>query len=150
MANIDVQIKNKSISQMLAEKGLSAGGDVQSFHTNNVLRRMIKYMPYRSGQLIKLTIAQTDIHGTEIITEAPQARAVYHGKVMVDPKTGAAGFLTSNGWRSRRGVSKVPSNRNMVFTTTKNPQAGPYWDRRLMAAEGKAITQDLQRYINRR
>jgi hypothetical protein len=53
------------------EKGLTAGGDVQRFHTNNVLRRIVKYMPYRSGATIKLTQAQTDINKPEIVTDTP-------------------------------------------------------------------------------
>ena len=36
------------------------------------------------------------------------------------------------------------------YTKIKNPQAGPHWDRALVAAEGEALTADLQRYIARR
>ena len=42
--------------------GLGRDGPVQQFHTANVLRRIQKYMPYRTGATIKLTIAQTDTH----------------------------------------------------------------------------------------
>lgn len=75
---------------------------------------------------------------------------LYHGKVMVDPKTKAAGFLTENGWRSRKNVKKVVSSRDIAYDKTKNPQAGPLWDRRLVAAEGAAMQQDLQNYVDRR
>ena len=68
----------------------------------------------------------------------------------MDPKTRAAGFLTPNGWRSRKGVSKVVSDREIEYDKTKNPQAGPFWDRRLMAAEGEAMRQELQDYVDRR
>ena len=36
--------------------GLGRDGPVQQFHTANVLRRIQKYMPYRTGATIKLTI----------------------------------------------------------------------------------------------
>ena len=138
------------VSQIIRDKGLNASGDVQAFHTQNVLRRIQKYMPYRTGATIKLTIAQTDIHKPEIVTDVPYAKFLFYGKLMVDPKTGAAGFMTNNGWRSRKGVPKVQSSRDITYTKTKNPNAGPRWDRALSAAEGKAMAADLQRYIDRK
>lgn len=136
--------------QIIRHIGLDHSGRVQRFHTSNVLRRIKRYMPYRGGMLIKKTVAATDIAKPLIVTPGPEARMLYHGKVMVDPKTGKAGFLTDDGWKSRRGVAKVPSNRDLVYTTSKNAQAGPYWDRRLKAAEMPVITRELQNYIDRR
>ena len=75
---------------------------------------------------------------------------LYHGKVMVDPQTGAAGFLTADGWKSRKGVKKSISNRDIEYTTTKNPEAGPYWDRRTKAADMPAMAREMQAYIDRR
>lgn len=113
-----------SVSQVLKDKGLSSDGDVQMFHTANVLRRIIKYMPMRSGMTIKVTIAQTDIHKPYIITDTPYAQYL------------------------RKGKSK--SGRPLNYTKTKNPLAGPYWDRALEQQEGAALKADLQRYINRK
>ena len=75
---------------------------------------------------------------------------LFRGKVMVDPKTNAAGFLTPVGWRSRKGCVKVRTDRNLKYFKGKNRRAGPRWDRALSAAEGPAMRADLQRYINRR
>ena len=107
-------------------------------------------MPYRTGATFKITVAQTDINKPEIITDTPCACFLYYGKLMVDPKTGAAGFLIDDEWKSRRGVPKVLSNRNITYTKDKNPRAGPFWDRALSAAEGSAMVADLQRYIDRK
>ena len=52
-----VRLDMKPIRRLLKEKGLAVTGDVQRFHTANVLRRIIKYMPYRTGATIKLTQA---------------------------------------------------------------------------------------------
>lgn len=142
-------LEMNSVNRILKDKGLDVSGDTQRFHTQNVLRRIIKYMPYRTGATIKLTIAQTNIAKPEIVTDTPYAKMLYYGKVMVDPKTGAAGFLTANGWRSRRGVPKLQSSRDIEYTKTKNPKAGPYWDRALSANEGRALAQELQNYIKR-
>ena len=140
----------KDANQIIRDKGLDPGGDAQAFHTMNVLRRIKKYMPFLSGSLYKMTQIQTDIRKPEIITDAPQAEFLYHGKVMIDPKINAAGFMTSEGWRSRKGSTKVVTSRNLEYTKTKNPAAGPYWDRELSAAEGAALAADLQRFMNRR
>lgn len=145
-----IKVDMAPVSQIMKRLGVTPGGDVQQFHTANVRRRIQKYMPYRSGATIKLMIIQSPAEEPFIHVDAPYARMLYHGKVMVDPKTHAAGFLTANGWRSRKGVKKVVSDRDIQYDKTKNPQAGPFWDRRLLAAEGAAMGQDLQNYANRK
>ena len=107
-------------------------------------------MPFVSGMTYKVTVAQTDINRPYIITDTPYAKYLYHGKVMVDPATGAAGFRTPNGWRSRKGCVKVLTKRNLVYNKSKNPRAGAHWDRTLSAMEGNAMAADLQRYVDRK
>lgn len=143
-------LEMNSVAKVLRDKGLNATGDVQQFHTANVLRRITKYMPFLSGMLIKLTIAQTDIKKPEIVTDAPEGQYLFRGKVMVDSKTGAAGFMTPEGWRSRKGCVKVRTSRDLKYTKTKNPRAGPRWDIAVSTHEGKAMAADLQRYIARK
>ena len=120
------------ITKLLNDKGLDNRGDVQRFHTQNVLRRIVKYMPYRTGATVKLTITQTDIRKPYIITDAPYAKYLYYGKVM-EGKT-----------------PKTVTGRPLNYTKTQNPQAGPFWDRALAVSEMPALVADLQRYINRR
>jgi hypothetical protein len=45
---------------------------------------------------------------------------------------------------------KVLTAENLKYNKTKNPAAGPRWDRALVAAEGKVLVADLQSYIDRR
>ena len=120
------------IGQIMKDKGLTSDGSVQAFHTNNVLRRIQKYMPYRYGLTIKLTIVQTDINKPEIVTDAPYARYLFHGMKMVG--------------KAPKRLTSTPLN----YTKTKNPQAGPRWDRALSINEGAALARELQRYINSR
>lgn len=148
--DVRVTVKMKPVTELLKDKGLDANGKTQAFHTQNCLRRIVKYMPYLSGTLIKQTIIQTDIHSNLIVTQAPQARYLFYGKVMVDPKYRCGGFLGNDGWFSRPGVTKVLTNRDLTYTKTKNPQAGPRWDEALSTNEGRALAADLQRYIDRR
>lgn len=110
--------------EILQEVGLDEQGDTQMFHTKNVLRRIQKYMPYRTGATIKLTVAQTDPRVPEIVTEEPQAIYLYNA------------------------VSR--SGKPLNYTKTKNPLAGGHWDRALVAAEGDALAADLERYIGKR
>ena len=126
------RLKLKPASQIEKRLGLDPGGDVQRFQTQNVLRRIVKYMPYRSGATIKITIAQTDINKPFIVTETPYARYLYYGKAM----TGRA--------------PKTVTNRDLAYTKTKNPQAGAFWDRTLAAVEGGVLRRELQAYINRK
>ena len=121
---------------------MSKDGDVQRFHTANVLRRIIKYIPYRTGETIKVTVAQTNINKPQIVTDVPYARFLYYGVVMVGINSGSA--------YARRGEPKRVTNRPITYTKIKNPHAGPYWDRALIAAEGAAMIADLQRYVETR
>lgn len=128
----NVRLKMKPTSQIEKRLGIDPGGDVQRFHTQNVLRRITKFMPYRTGATIKITVAQTDINKPYIVTDVPYAKYLYYGKAMAGR------------------APKTVTNRDLVYTKTKNPQAGPFWDRALVAAEGKVIVRELQAYIDRK
>lgn len=145
-----VKLDLPDADKIVRAKGLGADGAVQQFHTQNVLRRIKRYMPFRSGATYKITVVQTDIRKPEIVTDTPYAKYLFRGKVMIDPKLGVAGFMTPEGWRSRKGCVKVLTNRDLQYFKGKNPQAGPRWDRALSANEGKAMVADLQNFINRR
>ncbi len=145
-----IKVDMSPVGTIMKRLGVTAQGDVQRFHTKNVRHRIVRYMPYRSGATIKLMIVQSPADEPFIHVNVPYARMLYYGKVMVDPVTHAAGFLTPNGWRSRKGVPKVASGRDIQYDKTKNPEAGAHWDRRLVASEGEVMRQELQDYVNRR
>lgn len=137
-----------SAQKLIQSKGLSNDGAVQMFHTQNVLRRIKRYMPYLSGATYKITVAQTDIRKPEIVTDVPYGQYLYHGKVMVNAKTGKGPALIPGvGYRYKKGTVLMPTDRDLNFT---NKKATAFWDRTLVANEGKAMTADLQRFIDRR
>ena len=121
-----IKVDMAPVRSIMERLGVTAHGDVQRFHTANVRRRIQKYMPYRSGATIKLMIVQSPVDEPFIHVGAPQARMMYCGK------------------------PKVVSVRDLQYDKTKNPEAGPHWDRRLIAAEGAVMRQELQDYVNRR
>ena len=40
-----VKVDSRPVEEILRRKGLTVNGDVQRFHTANVLRRIVRYMP---------------------------------------------------------------------------------------------------------
>ena len=128
--SVKIRVQMKPVSAIISRLGLGKQGDVQLFLTNTVNRRITRYMPYRSGVLAtKLKRIKSP---TEIEVLGPYARYQYYGKAM------------------EGRAPKLVTERNLMYTKTKNPLAGPFWDRHLMAAEGKQIAAEVQRYVNRR
>lgn len=143
-----VKVNSHPVEEILRRKGLDVDGDVQQFHTANVLRRIVRYMPYRTGATIKLTQAQSPVSQPEINTFVPYARYLHEGKVMVNAATGKGpGVIPGVGPRWRRGTQLKATDRPLKYTTTKNPEAGPRWGERLKAAEHDAMLNDLKDYV---
>lgn len=143
-----VKVNSHPVEEILRRKGLDVNGDVQQFHTANVLRRIVRYMPYRTGATIKLTQAQSPVSQPEINTFVPYARYLHEGKVMVNAATGKGpGVIPGVGPRWRRGTQLKATDRPLKYTTTKNPEAGPRWGERLKAAEHDAMLNDLKDYV---
>lgn len=144
-----IKVQMNSVGQILREHGLDRDGYAQMHWTEIVNSRISRYMPYRSGALSSKLKRITG--PTEITVDAPYARYLYYGKVMIDPAINAAGFPTKDGtWRSRLHSHKVRTERDIQYDTTKNAQAGPLWDRRLIAAEGPAMLEAMRVYIRKR
>ena len=127
---IRVRVKMKPVNTILKRMGVKPDGDVQMFVTNTVNRRITRYMPFRSGALsTKLKHIKS---ATEIEVLGPYARYQYYGKVMEGP------------------APKAVTDRDLKYDKTKNPLAGPFWDRRLIANEGAQIAGEVRRYVSGR
>lgn len=144
-----IKVDIPSAGKLIQKLGIDETGDAQRFHTMNISRRIGKYMPHLTGALeTKLKRISSP---TEIAVLGPYAKYQYYGKKMVNAETGKGPALIPGvGYRYRKGTILKATDKNLEYTTTFNENAGPYWDRALMAAEGDAIREDLQRYINRR
>ena len=127
---IRVRVKMKPVNTILTRMGVKPDGDVQMYVTNTVNRRITRYMPFRSGALsTKLKHIKS---ATEIEVLGPYARYQYYGKVMEGP------------------APKAVTDRDLKYDKTKNPLAGPFWDRRLIANEGAQIAGEVRRYVSGR
>lgn len=124
-----VTVEMRPISQIIQAHGMGRNGAVQRFVTNTINRRITRYMPYRSGTLAtKLKFIKSP---TKIEVVAPYAKYTYYGKVM------------------EGSPPKRVTDRPLNYTKTFHPLAGPFWDRRLIQAEGKAIAKETEKYIGR-
>lgn len=124
-----VKLEMKPIATILARLGIDKNGRVQRFLTETVNRRITRYMPFRTGVLAtKLKFVSSP---TEITVNGPYARYQYYGKVMVGKPP------------------KQVTDTDLAYDKTKHPNAGPFWDRRLMAAEKDAILREVGACIKR-
>lgn len=144
-----IKVEMKPIGTILTRLGIDKTGDVQMQLTRIINKRITRYMPYRTGNLsTKFKYIKSP---TEIEVIAPYARPMYYGKVMVNAKTGKGPALIPGvGYRYKKGTVLKVTARDMKFDKTKHPQAGPFWDRRMMAAEKDAIVSDIQAYVRRK
>ena len=144
-----IRVEMKPIATILTRLGVNKTGDVQMQLTRIINKRITRYMSFRSGALAtKLKHIKSP---TEIEVIAPYSRHQYYGKVMVNSKTGKGPALIPGvGFRYRKGTTLKVTNRDLEYDTTKNPQAGPFWDKRMMAAEKGAIVSDIQAYVRRK
>ena len=144
-----LRIKMSSPGQIIRRVGIDRDGEVQRYYTHCVSNRMTRYMP-AGAQAVLSTKLKFLKSSTEILVLGPYAKYQYFGKVMVDPKIGAAGFLTPEGWRSRKNCIKVRTPRNLVYSKQYNKRAGPFWDRRMIQKERPALEREVCAYSARR
>ena len=144
-----IKVEMKPINRIVTGLGVDKQGDVQMQLTRIINKRITKYMPFRTGVLsTKKKIIKSP---TEIYVDGPYARVMYYGKIMVDPKSGKAGFKNADDqWMSRPKIPKVKSDREFNYSKTPNALAGPKWDQRMMANEGAAIRVEIQHYVDMR
>ena len=123
-----VRVEMPSAQRLIRKKGLDRDGAVQLMVTQVVFRHMVRYMPKRTGALIKKTVISSN---STITVPSPSARYLYYGKVMVGK------------------APKTVTDKDLVYTKS-NPLAGPFWDRTMMQNEGKKIASEIEEEIKRR
>lgn len=132
-----VTVRMSTPDAIAKKRGLGKGGLANIAFANEFLKLCAKRTPMDTGAL--QSSGRIIENGAAVMWPGPYARAMYYGDMWVDPKTGAAGFLTKNGWRSRRGVKKVHSNRK--FTYSGAPTRGAKWAERTAREEKTNLLQ---------
>lgn len=116
-----MKTKIPKAAKLVKNVGADERGRVQKLVTEEVFKRIGKYMPRRTGALeeTKTSIASP----SRIMTKGPYARYVFFG------------------------VTK--SGKPMRYTKAGNPLAGPHWDRRMVRAEGRSVVRAVRRKMER-
>lgn len=121
-----------NLQNCIEQLGLNERGRVQQVVTNEVLRLSETYIPFDEGTLKDSGHIEDD---TDIVWDTPYAGYMWNGIVYEDPELHCAGFKTENGWRSRRDVEKVPTNRKLQYHGGK--LRGDHWVDRMMMNGGR-------------
>lgn len=112
-----------NLTQALANKLAAASKKAEHEVALRIATDTEPFVPFLTGSLLK----RTRVDGGYIIYPGPYAHYLYYGKVWIDPKINAAGFMTDDGWKSRFGSKKIETNRNLVFTKSFHQQAQSHW-----------------------
>jgi hypothetical protein len=126
----------KSILQLCQERGIVVNGTTQKYIDQEVIRLMDPYTPHLGGVLIKSATLSTKIGSGDIKQNTPYARYQYYGKLMVSSITGSA-------WS--HGESKVLTDKDLRYNTSKNSLAGPFWFERMKADKKEQILRGAQK-----
>ena len=125
--------------------GLDERGRVQQFVTNQILALSDEYIPLDEGSLRYSGHVE---NGTDVVWNTPYARYQWNGIVYEDPVLHCAGFRTDKGWRSRKGVQKVPTDRKLTYGN--GTLRGEKWVERMMNDGGReAIEQGAREMVKR-
>lgn len=68
------------------------------------------------------------------------ARYQWNGVVYEDPELHCAGFRTKDGWRSRKNVQKVPTERRLTYQN--GSLRGDHWIQRMLQNGGRKKIED--------
>ena len=118
---VTMKVMFPTMPQALAKLGVDENGDVQAKLTQEVFKNLKDFMPKKTGRLIAGMSIPVP---TKVRVEGVYARFLFFG-------------LTRKG---------NPVN----YSKEANPNAGPNWDKRMVAARGKAIAAKVQRYARKR
>ena len=127
MFEVNVNIDFEQVSTVLKNHGLNNGGKIQTFFTNEVMRRSDKYTPMQSGMLKNNTTILSSKDG--FIYNSPYARYHWYGKKMVGP------------------APKTLTNEDMTYHGA--PLRGPFWVNRMWVNEGDKIIDSVQKMVDR-
>lgn len=129
-----VKMEPESVIEM--ELGLEPYGEAHNFFASECRNRMNeKYVPEDTKTLIDTSYIDGECN---IHYDQPYARYMYYGKLMVDPETGSS--------YAKKGHKKVLTDKDLVY----HKKGGPYWDQKMITAEGKEIEKVMQDYISKR
>ena len=120
-----------------------------------VMRIRRPYVPMDTSALSRS--AKLMNNNTILEYNTPYARLMWYGVIYVDPLTGASGFLTDNGWKSRKGITKIPATVSIArpshlpteFTYGGGNLRGAFWTERAWAVDGDKVVSGIAKGIEK-
>ena len=131
----------KPTGTLISDRNIEDYGKVQKFIDSECIRLMTPYTPMLNGQLFKSATLGTKVGSGIIRQNIPYARYQYYGKLMVSRITGSS-YAT-------QGESKILTDKNLTYNTSKHPLAGAFWFERMKADKKEKILRGAQQIANR-
>ncbi len=119
--------------------GVDELGKIQKFVQNEIINLSEPYVPISQGTLKN----SVRIDGDDIVyggAAIKYARYQWNGVVYEDPELHCAGFRTKDGWRSRKNVQKVPTERRLTYQN--GSLRGDHWIPRMLQNGGRKKIED--------
>lgn len=130
-----------SVKDCIKNLGLDESGVVQQVVTNEVITLSEPYVPFSEGDLAESVHIE---NGTDVVWGLPYAHYMWGGIVYEDPILHCAGFqVEDGGWRSRKGVQKIPTDRKLEYQNEF--LRGPKWVPRMLQDGGAEKIEDEAR-----
>ena len=119
---------------------------VRLFASDTWAKYFKKYTPMESGTLGSTYITEPG----KVTYTSDYAHYQWEGKLYVDPITHKGAFYDPNyGFWSRPGVTKIPSNKSLVYSKDKNPGATSHWEVPAQENYKSQVAQEIEDYIKR-
>jgi hypothetical protein len=138
-----MQIKGKLMikanNKLLNERQLQNKGMVQKFIDQECIRMMDPYTPRMNGVLTKSATLGTKIGSGVINYNAPYARYMYYGKLMVSSITGSSYAL--------KGEKKILTTKELKYNG--EPKRGAFWFERMKSDHKEKILAGAQKMADR-
>lgn len=142
-----VKVKFPTMPQAIAKLGADRNGSVQELVTEEVYKNLPDFMPRRKGELI----GSMEIIAPNMIKVASQhAKSMFFGNAMKAPGNQGPFPVGDGEFRFRKGAHSVKSGKPIDYSKSTTPHPGPHWDRRMVAARGKAIVKKVNKYVRRK
>lgn len=113
-----VKVAFPTMPQAALKLGIDKRGKVQNLVTDEVMRNLPDFMPRKDGRLVA---SMAKVAPDRIRVSSVYARFLFFGKTKM--------------------------GKPVKYSRDKNPNAGPHWDRRMVADRGKSITNKVKRYL---
>ncbi|MBR3667384.1 MAG: hypothetical protein IKN66_09535 [Ruminococcus sp.] len=130
MMNVDIKWDTQRQLEQLAE--------AQKYIDRQCIELMEKYTPFRTGALVQSVVRGTKIGSGHIVYNSPYARYQYYG-VVYGPNIPFYVNGICEGYFSKRGVKKHPTNRQLQYKKSPHPFAQRLWFETMKKKHGEAI-----------